>query len=82
LGYDIYENDKAKEFLTYTNLDSLLETSDLVSIHIPYIKGVNDNFINNEMIKKMKDGAVLINVACKNLVDLQAVCESIKNNKL
>ncbi|WP_027062922.1 NAD(P)-dependent oxidoreductase [Mesoplasma seiffertii] len=82
LGYDIYENDKSKEYLIYTDLDTLLAKSDLVSIHIPYIKGQNDKFVDNKLISKMKDGATLINVARKNLVDLEAICESIKTNKL
>ncbi|AUF83774.1 lactate dehydrogenase [Mesoplasma syrphidae] len=82
LGYDIYENEKSKEYLVYTDLDTLLTKSDLVSLHIPYIKGQNEKFVNAKLISKMKNGATLINVARKNLVDLEAVCKAVKDNKL
>jgi D-lactate dehydrogenase len=59
-----------------------VKSSDLISIHVPYIKGENDNFVNEEMIKQMKDNAVIVNVARKNLVDLDAVIKNLKNDKL
>ncbi|RHH68475.1 MULTISPECIES: 2-hydroxyacid dehydrogenase [Vagococcus] len=82
LGYDIYENDAAKEILTYTDLNDLLAESDIVSIHVPYIPGENDQMINAEFISKMKKGAILINTARGELQDNQAILEALKTNHL
>lgn len=81
-GYDIYQNDKAQEILEYTDLETLLKESDIVSIHIPYIKGQNDNFINEAFINKMKDNAILINCSRGQLQDEKAILNAIKSNKL
>lgn len=82
LGYDIYENDAAKEILTYTDLNDLLAQSDIVSVHVPYIPGENDQMINAEFISKMKKGAILINTARGELQDNQAILEALKTNHL
>lgn len=82
LGYDVFENDAAKTILTYTSLDELLANSDIVSIHVPYFKGKNDNFINDEFISKMKDNSILINCARGQLQDEKAILKGLESNKL
>ena len=44
------------------DLDTLLAKSDIVSIHAP-LNAVTENLMNLENLKKMKPGAILINVA-------------------
>lgn len=82
IGYDPYPNDKAKEVLEYKNLDELLAESDVISLHIPFIKGTNEKMVNNEFISKMKTGAVLINAARGQIQDDKAILDAIKSNKL
>lgn len=82
LGYDVYENDLAKNILEYKTLDELLANSDIVSIHIPYLKGKNDNFINDEFVSKMKNNSILINCARGQLQDEQAILKGLESNKL
>ena len=82
LGYDIYENDAAKDILTYTDLNDLLANSDIVSIHVPYIPGENDKMINADFISKMKKGAILINTARGELQDNQAILDALNSNHL
>ncbi len=65
----------------YCNLDQLLAISDFVSIHVPYDKGERA-IIGKEEIKKMKDGAYLINCARGGVVDEDALLEALDSGKL
>ncbi|MGZ9431609.1 NAD(P)-dependent oxidoreductase [Mycoplasma sp. 480] len=82
LGFDPFPNDKAKEVLEYTNLDDLLAKSNIISFHIPYIKGQNDKMINKDFISKMKDNAILINTARGQIQDENALLWALETNKL
>lgn len=82
LGYDPYPSDVAREVVEFTDLDALARRSDIVSIHVPYFKGENDNFVNAEFIEKMKDDAILVNTARGELVDLTAVADALEKNRL
>ncbi|WP_462405766.1 2-hydroxyacid dehydrogenase [Gracilibacillus sp. Marseille-QA3620] len=82
VGYDIFENEAAKEVLTYMDLDSLLQASDIVTIHVPYIPGQNENMINEEFLSKMKRGSILINTARGELQDNKAILKALESNHL
>lgn len=82
IAYDPYPNEAAKSFLSYTTFDEVIAKSDLISIHMPYFKGKNDDVINDEVIKKMKKGTILVNAARSELVSLPAVIKAIKANHL
>lgn len=82
LGYDVYQSDEAKEIVKFVELDELLSESDIVSLHMPYIAGKNDKFVNTEFISKMKTGAILINTARGELQSNEAVLDALKSNKL
>ena len=78
LGFDIRENVELEEKygVKYTNFDSLLENSDVISLHAPLTKE-NHHLFNEESIKKMKPSAVLINTARGELVDSQALYNAL-----
>ena len=82
LGYDVYQSDEAKEIVKFVELDVLLSESDIVSLHMPYIAGQNDKFVNTEFISKMKTGAILINTARGELQSNEAVLDALRANKL
>lgn len=82
IGYDPYPYEDNKQFLTYTDLESLKKESDIIIIHVPYIKKVNEHMVNEKFIHSMKDKAILINVARGELVDLKAVVDAVKSGKL
>ena len=82
LGYDVYQSDEAKEIVKFVELDELLSESDIVSLHMPYIAGQNDKFVNTEFISKMKTGAILINTARGELQSNEAVLDALRANKL
>ncbi|ATZ16273.1 D-lactate dehydrogenase [Entomoplasma freundtii] len=82
IAYDPYENEAAKQILDYTTFDNVISQSDLISIHMPYFKGKNDDIINADVIKNMKKGAILVNSSRAELVSLPAVIASLKADHL
>lgn len=81
-GYDVFQSDAAKEVVTFVELDELLEKCDIVSLHVPYLPGQNDQMVNDAFIAKMKDGAILINTARGEIQDNLAILNAIKSGKL
>ncbi|GAA0068740.1 lactate dehydrogenase [Clostridium sardiniense] len=82
LAYDVFQSDAAKEVVEFVSQDELLNRSDVVSIHMPFIKDVNHHFINDEFISKMKDNSILINTARGELQDLDAIIRGLESGKL
>lgn len=82
IGYDLFENEEAKSYLTYVDLSTLIKESDIICVHMAYIKGENDKFINKEFINNMKDNSILVNVARGEVLDLDAALEAIENGHL
>ena len=58
------------------NLRELLQLSDVVTLHVPELKNTR-NLVNKNNIKYFKKGAVLINYARGEVVDLTALRNSI-----
>ncbi len=65
----------------YVDLDTLIQTSDYISIHAPLTKETY-HLINAERISKMKPTAILINTARGPVVDEKALYEALKRNKI
>lgn len=82
LAYDIYENEEAKSILEYVTMDELVKNADIITLHCPYIKGKNDNLINDELISKMKDNVIIINTARGELQDVDAIIRGLESKKI
>lgn len=63
------------------SLDELLETSDVVSIHLRLSKE-SMGLMNKERLEKMKAGAILINTSRGAIVDENALAEALTKGKL
>lgn len=61
---------------TFVDFDTLLATSDIVSIHIPYGKGLAP-LIGESELSKMKQGAMLVNTARGSVLDENALVEAL-----
>jgi D-lactate dehydrogenase len=78
LGYDIYQNPACIALgMKYVDLPTLLSESDIVSLHCP-LTPETKHLINEETLKLMKPGSMLINTARGGLVNAEAVIEALK----
>ena len=81
--YDINHDNFLAELINfkYVSLDELLQTSDIITLHIPSNK-YTEHIINNESLTKFKNGSLLINTARGSLIDTEALIQALKNGKL
>jgi D-lactate dehydrogenase len=61
----------------YKNLDELLASADVVTLHAPYTKE-NHHLINRDRISKMKKGVYILNTARGELIDTAALVFGLK----
>lgn len=81
IGYDMFHKDGIDDIVTQVSFDEVIKNSDIITLHAPYIKE-NGKIITKEVIAKMKKGAILINTARGELMDVEAVVEALENNHL
>lgn len=67
--------------MTYVPFNTLLETSDVISLHVPLLESTH-HMIGAEEIQKMKTGAIIINTARGGLIDDTALAEAVRSGKL
>lgn len=63
------------------NMDELLATSDIVSVHAPLTPETH-HLIDRDALAKMKRDAYLINTARGALVDEEALCDALESDRL
>ncbi|MBO0525733.1 lactate dehydrogenase [Clostridium botulinum] len=81
IGYDIFENEKAKKYIEYKSLDEVYKEADIITLHAP-LTDDNYHMIGKESIAKMKDGVFIINAARGALIDSEALIEGLKSGKI
>lgn len=83
IAYDPYPSEEAAEKLgyKYVELNELLEASDVITIHSPYV-GTNKHLINSEAISRMKDGVLIVNTSRGELIDTKAILAALDNKKI
>ncbi len=87
LGYDPFLSVNAALRLSthvkvVKELDELIKNSDYITLHIPYIPDQNKGLINAGLIRKMKDGAVIINCSRGEIVDNADILKATENGKI
>ena len=75
------EDIEAVSGAVFTDFEETLRTSDMISLHLPYVSELHHLFDEKEF-NMMKDGAVLINTARGQLVNEKILAENLKNGKL
>lgn len=63
------------------SLKELFEISDIVSLHVPETHATQ-NMIGETELAQMKQDAILINAARGTVIDIDALCSSLKDGKL
>ena len=67
--------------MTYVPLETLLATSDIVTLHVPLLESTR-HMIGAAELAQMKTGAILINTARGGLVDDRALAQAVRSGKL
>lgn len=81
LAYDKHQTEEGKEIAEYTELDELLGKADVISLHCPLFADT-EGIINRETIKKMKDGAIILNNSRGQLIVEEDLAEALKSGKV
>ena len=84
IGYDVIPIDEefSKEVgLMKADLDTLLQSSDFVSIHVPLLDSTY-HLINSQKISTMKKTAKIINTSRGGVIDENALYDALKNGHL
>lgn len=83
IAYDIVKKEKeAKEIgFKYVSFEQVLENSDIIVVALP-LTDETYHIINEESIRKMKDGVILVNVARGSLIDQKALTKALKSKKV
>lgn len=87
LGYDPFLSVGAALRLSSSvkivkDLEDIAKNCDFITIHIPYIPAENKGIINSGLIRKMKDGVVLINLARGELVNNTDILKAVESGKV
>lgn len=83
IAYDVFRDEAASKELgfEYVSLDELYAKSDIISLHCP-LTPETQNIINEQSIKKMKDGVVLINCSRGQLIDTNSLIKEMETGKI
>lgn len=86
LGFDPYINPELRQAIEgyvemLTDVDEIYSRCDYVSLHAPLLDSTR-NMINSNTIAKMKDGAILINMARGGLVNNDDIAKALEEGKI
>ena len=83
LTYDVIQDASLVERfgVEYTDLDGLLEASDIVTLHVPRMPQTV-GLIGRAQLERMKPTAYLINTARGGIVDEEALHDAVKNGRI
>lgn len=83
VAYDVYHDTFLSEILhyKYAPLEEVLSQSDIVTLHVPYNKHTH-HLINQDNIKKIKRGGLLINTARGGIIDNEALVVALDDGTL
>ena len=92
LGMDVYGYDPflsvgaalrlSSKVKVVKELNDIAKVCDYITIHIPYIADQNKGIIGSGLIRKMKDGVVIVNCARGELVDNAAIIKATESGKV
>jgi len=83
LAFDFYQTKKLTEKydLLYTDLDTLLQNSDIISLHLPLTEQTR-NFLSDNQFKKMVKQPILLNSSRGFLIDNKALVKALENKQI
>ncbi len=82
LAYNRSEHDEIRQMgIQYVSLETLLQESDIVTLHVPLTKETT-HLIGAKELALMKPSAILINTARGNVVDIPALAEALDEGRI
>lgn len=83
IGYDLYPNHEwaSKNNVEIASLNKVLESADIISLHVPGNKDKSP-VITGAEIAKIKTGAFLVNLSRGGVVEENALFEALSSNQL
>lgn len=81
LAYDEYPNQAGEALAKYVPLDTLLEQSDVISLHCPLFPSTK-GIINRDTISKMKDHVILLNTSRGPLIVEEDLADALNTGKV
>ena len=81
LAFDKNESESGRQIAEYTDLDTLLRTSDVIALHCPLFPDTKE-IINAAAIEKMKDGVIILNNSRGPLVAEQELADALNSGKV
>ncbi len=79
IAYDPYPMQDSN--INYVPLDKIFSESDIISLHCPLTSDTR-YIINETSLAKMKDGVVILNTSRGQLIDSDALLQSLKDGKV
>lgn len=83
LAYDTYPSPQLEQDynFNYVSLEQLLQESDIISLHIPYLPSTR-HIMDRSHLSQMKRGAILVNTARGELVDTKALIDLLDSGHI
>ena len=81
LAYDQYRNPALDGIVRYVELDELLRTADLISLHCPLTPETHE-LVNARRLAMMKPNAILINTGRGPLINEQDLADALNSGKI
>ncbi len=81
LFHDPYRDEELEKIGIYTTLDTLVKTSDVITLHCPLNEDTKGMF-NYELFELMKKNAILVNCARGPIVNTKDLIRALDNNLL
>jgi D-lactate dehydrogenase len=83
IAYDPVQNNEIEQEIgfTYTDLNTLLTSSDIISLHCP-LNDATYHLLNEASIANMKTGVMIINTSRGGLVDTNSLIKNLKSGQI
>lgn len=82
IAYDPVEREELKDIVTYkSSQNEVLQEADVVSLHVP-LDETTTHLIDEDALKRMKNDAYIINAARGPVIDIIALIQALKENKI
>ena len=75
---EISKTDKKKYGITQYSIEEIFSSCEIISLHLPYNDSTH-HIINDELLSKIKKGALLVNTARGSVIDEQALITHLEN---